>query len=695
MPKVALYARYSTDNQSVVSIEDQFRICREHASRERWQVVDTYHDAAISGASVILRPGVQSLLQDAQRGKFDIVLAEALDRVSRDQADVATLFKHLRFAGVQIVTLAEGEISELHVGLKGTMNALFLKDLAAKTHRGLRGRVEKGKAGGGLCYGYDVVKRTDSEGEPVRGERKINEAEASIVRRIYREFAVGKSPRAIATDLNRDGIPGPFGHTWGDTTIRGHACRGNGVVNNELYAGVLVWNRQRFIKDPNTGKRVSRPNPEAKWIRTDVPELRIVDDELWQQVKLRQAELAKQFEPTIRGVRAARAERLNRLRRPAFLLSGLLTCGCCGTRYGIVVNDRYGCLGHFRKGTCDNGRTIRRDDIERRVLAGLTDKLVSPEAVAVAVRAYAEETNRQNHERRAQAETSRRALEKIERGIKGILDAIEDGMYEPVMKARMSELEHQKAEIEKRLAEAPADMPDVHPNIAEHYRAKVIRLAETLAEPESNGEAREDIRSLIGEVVITPGEKRGESHATLRGELMGILDLAAGRRRSPGPEVITNALACPRNQRYRRYQIARQPGPQKGGRASLLSAANSKLRPDRPADHFAAHSRTPVAAAAAASAREAATRYRTAQPLPPLSFFLRDTTAPNRLGHYSDLLLTRHATLRRAFDDATCGALLGARWPGQPSRMRSPVWVGGGRRQRSEKAFAGSPVPKN
>ena len=79
------------------------------------------------------------------------MLAEALDRVSRDQADVATLFKHLRFAGVQIVTLAEGEISELHVGLKGTMNALFLKDLAVKTHRGLRGRVEEGKAGGGLA----------------------------------------------------------------------------------------------------------------------------------------------------------------------------------------------------------------------------------------------------------------------------------------------------------------------------------------------------------------------------------------------------------------------------------------------------------------------------------------------------------------------------------------------------------------
>ena len=214
------------------------------------------------------------------------------------------------------------------------------------------------------AFGYDVVKRTDSEGEPVRGERKINEAEATVVRRIFREFAAGKSPRAIATDLNRDGIPGPFGRTWGDTTIRGHACRGNGVVNHELYAGVLVWNRQRFIKDPNTGKRVSRPNPEANWIRTEVPELRIVDDELWRRVKLRQAELAKQFEATTMGVRAARAERLNRLRRPAFLLSGLLACGCCGGKYGIIVNDRYGCLGHFRKGTCDNGRTVRWDDIE-------------------------------------------------------------------------------------------------------------------------------------------------------------------------------------------------------------------------------------------------------------------------------------------------------------------------------------------
>lgn len=136
------------------------------------------------------------------------------------------------------------------------------------------------------------MKRNDAAGEPVRGERRINEAEAEIVRRIFREFAAGRSPRAIALDLNREGVPGPFGRAWGDTTIRGHACRGNGILNNELYIGCLVWNRQRFIKDPSTGRRVSRRNPEVEWIRSEVPELRIVDDELWQAAKARQAELA-------------------------------------------------------------------------------------------------------------------------------------------------------------------------------------------------------------------------------------------------------------------------------------------------------------------------------------------------------------------------------------------------------------------
>jgi site-specific DNA recombinase len=127
------------------------------------------------------------------RGKFVVVLAEAMDRLSRDQEDIAGLFKRMAFAGVRIVTLSEGDVTHLHVGLKGTMNALFLKDLADKTRRGLRGRVEDGKSGGGLCFGYDVVKQFAANGEPIRGDRTINKAEAVVVRRIFSDyFATGQ-----------------------------------------------------------------------------------------------------------------------------------------------------------------------------------------------------------------------------------------------------------------------------------------------------------------------------------------------------------------------------------------------------------------------------------------------------------------------------------------------------------------------
>lgn len=547
MTRVALYARYSSENQSESSIEDQFRLCLEQAKRERWGIAGTYHDAAISGASTILRPGIQQLVKDAQRGIFTVVVAEALDRISRDQADVATLYKHLKFAGVSIVTLAEGEISELHVGLKGTMNALFLKDLAMKTHRGLRGRVEKGKAGGGLCYGYRVVKKLDANGEPIRGDREIVPEEAAVIRRIFREFASSKSPKAIAVDLNREGVPGPLGRAWGDTSIRGHVSRGTGIVNNELYAGVLVWNRQRFVKDPSTGKRVSRPNPEGQWIRTEVPHLRIVEDDLWQAVRERQKQISAIFGPNPANTLEGRAKRLHLANRPVSLLSGLLTCGCCGGKVGILTPNRYGCLNHHRRGTCDNNRTITRDKIEARVLAGLKDRLVSSEAVVEAVRAYAEEMNRLNHDRRAQAETDRRTFQKVERAITGIMAAIEDGLYQPSMKARMEDLERQKAEITERLSQAPADIPDVHPNIANLYRLRAERFTEALDDPNGGRQAAEALRSLIGEIVLTPGKKRGEVHAELRGELFGILDFIKATENQRDTEFMPAMEASPRN----------------------------------------------------------------------------------------------------------------------------------------------------
>ena len=525
MTRVALYARYSSDNQREASIEDQLRICREQAKREKWKIVGTYKDAGISGASMILRPGIQALLQDAQAGQFDIVLAEALDRISRDQADVATFYKHLKFAGVPIVTLSEGEISELHVGLKGTMNALFLKDLAAKTHRGIRGRVEDGKSGGGLCFGYNVVKQLDARGDPIRGDREINEAEANVVRRIFREFAAGVGPRTIARTLNEEGVPGPAGKLWNDTTIRGHVKRGTGLVNNELYIGRLIWNRLRYIKDPSTGKRVSRLNPESEWIIKDVPELRIVDDALWQRVRERQGEIAEKYANVTEAVRKHhKKNRLNGTRRPKSLLSGLVFCGCCGGPYSLRGADRFACSNHISKGACSNSRTIPREDLEARVLSGLKDRMMAPEIVEEAMRAYAEETNRLNRERRSSGDAWKAELVKIEKEIRGIIEAIKAGMFHESMKAEMDTLESRKTELTTLLADAPEDTPGILPSASAIYAKKVAALTKALNRKEERQEAAETLRGLIEKISLTPGPERGEIYATLHGELGTILN---------------------------------------------------------------------------------------------------------------------------------------------------------------------------
>jgi len=122
----------------------------------------------------------------------------------------------------------------------------------------------------------------------------VNEVEAPIVRRIFQEFAQGRSPRAIAQSLNKEDVPGPAGRSWGPSTIYGNWQRGTGILNNELYIGRLVWNRQQFIKDPNTERRQARLNPESKWVIEEVPHLRIIEDSLWISVKKRQRESRSQ-----------------------------------------------------------------------------------------------------------------------------------------------------------------------------------------------------------------------------------------------------------------------------------------------------------------------------------------------------------------------------------------------------------------
>ena len=312
------------------------------------------------------------------------------------------------------------------------------------------------------------------------------------------------------------------------------------------------------MKNPDTGKRVARLNPPEEWIVAEVPELRILDDELWRAAKARQEEISKKYATSIAATRAAQANRLNSTHRPRYLLSGLLECGMCGGSYAKRGQDRYGCSNHVMSGSCANSRSIRRVEIEEWVMAGLREKLMEPEVAAEAMKAYAEETNRLNSERRASGATDRKELADIEKKIKAMVAVIEDGGYARGMMDRMRELEARQDEIEERLSTVPADMPDIHPKIADIYRRKVERLAEALADPRDRDEAAEAIRGLIERIVLTPVEKRGEMHAALHGDLGTILEWAgsgAGRKATDTPKTGMSVSVVAGARNHRDYRV--------------------------------------------------------------------------------------------------------------------------------------------
>jgi site-specific DNA recombinase len=376
MKRAAIYARFSSDLQRDKSIEDQIAFCREAAERAGLSVVATFSDRAISGASTKNRPDFQSMMSAAEKRAFDVLIAEDVDRIARDQGDYHEARKLLEFYGIAIHTI-HGAVGRIDGSLRALMSELYLENLADKTRRGLRGVLRDGRHPGGKAFGYRAVAGK-------RGELEIVREESQIVREIFRRPAAGDTPRKIAADLNSRGVLSPRGGKWNASTINGNHKRQNGMLFTELYVGRMVWNRLRMQKDPATGKRVSRPNASDQRITVEVPRLRIVDDETWLAV---------------REIKAAKGrEHPSFSRKPARLLSGLIKCGSCGAPMAISSSGRKGarlvCSGYRERGTCSNSRRVNRGAIEHAVVAGLRDLMDNRVALQAYVRAYVQECRR-------------------------------------------------------------------------------------------------------------------------------------------------------------------------------------------------------------------------------------------------------------------------------------------------------------
>ena len=172
--RCVLYARYSSDLQQDKSIDDQLASLRERAKQLGWTVVEEYADRALSGTS-IKREGLLRLLDDAKLEKFDIVMSEGLDRISRNQTDSHFFFQTMEFLDIQIYTLADnGFLDAMHVTFRSLQHAQYIKTLGLNVRRGQVSIIKDGRASGRPLYGYKILRDVSQ----LRGLWEIDEAQA-------------------------------------------------------------------------------------------------------------------------------------------------------------------------------------------------------------------------------------------------------------------------------------------------------------------------------------------------------------------------------------------------------------------------------------------------------------------------------------------------------------------------------------
>jgi site-specific DNA recombinase len=433
--RVAIYARYSSDNQRPESIEDQVRACEELAVAGGYTVdpAHIYKDQAKSGV-LKDRPGLEALLAAARAHKFDGVLVDDLSRLSRDNHFLLTLYAEFRFSGVRIIARADSldsddDHAKLGFQMRGIVNELYLDDLRRRHSVGRRGRRRgasrsaRPRTATGPCRS---AMRVDRRGRPrPDGFRMaIHPEEAKVIIRLFREFTDGKSIKSLVKGLNLEGVPGRRRH---------HSARSTSTVSrilkNPKYIGHWVWNRTETRRDPRTGRKRKFSKPESDWHVSEQEDLRIVPQDVWDRTATRWKDIDRTW-PQRRGLADAKSHQRSYVEaHPPHLLSGALTWGVCGSTIGQVSgkgSGYYGCLGTVR-GACTNALLVSRRTTERAVLAAVQAKLADPTSFRYVLERVEAEAQRLQAHLPEEIRIKRAALEAEERRVANYVAFIGEG----------------------------------------------------------------------------------------------------------------------------------------------------------------------------------------------------------------------------------------------------------------------------
>jgi site-specific DNA recombinase len=486
----AIYARKSTEQAGVAddakSVRRQVEHATAYAKRQGWAVDDGYVfiDDGVSGAEFAGRPGYMRLLNAlGRKAPFNVLIVSELSRLGREQLETGYALKQLSQAGVRIFSYMEGrEVlldSPTDKFLLAAVN--FASDIERdkarqRTRDALERKARQGHVAGGSCFGYDNITITGPNGGRSHVERRINRAEAAVVRRAFELAARGIGLRRICWTLNDEGALAPRSQqgrprAWAPSSVRT-------LLYRQLYRGLIIWAATK--KRDGWGRTRQQPRPESEWIRVEAPNLRIIPEALWNAAH---AELKKTRDVYLRANDGKLFGRPASGIESKYLLPGISRCAICGggmlVRTGSHGNGRahfYACSSYHLRGrsVCKNGFMESMKQVDRAVLERFQRQLVGDgildEVLDAAVAQLAPATEEVKSDRAGLQRTMKRLDAEIER----ITSAIATGGQMNALLDGLKTRESEREQLRRRLAQG---------EISERRMAATpTRLREQLAE---------------------------------------------------------------------------------------------------------------------------------------------------------------------------------------------------------------------
>jgi len=404
MKTAVIYARYSSTNQTEQSIEGQVHVCQDFAKRNNIIIVDSYIDRAISGTTDE-RDSFQRMLKDSNNKKWNYVLVYKLDRFARNKYEAAIHRKHLKDNGIKLLSAMEN-IPETPEGvlleslLEG-MNQYFSEELAQKVSRGLHESRMKGHVIGDVSFGY--IKENKM--------LKINEEEAIILKRIFEDYASGKTILQISRDFEKENIT-KGGHKFIPQTIRK-------MLRRKLYTGEYSVNGKVYDKIYPT----------------------IISKELFEKVQ-------KRIDLTRYGCRKGNHE--------IFRIKDKICCGHCNRKmYPFSTKSRNGNYLRYYKCISTRKNNCLTRITEKNFIEGIVDKFLKlqfniPKNLETITNLIFEESKKRKKDNNSLT-SIKSDLQRINISISNILSAIEKGIFTETTKSRLEELEKQRKDLQEKL----------------------------------------------------------------------------------------------------------------------------------------------------------------------------------------------------------------------------------------------------